>query len=182
MWLFFTFTEPLFEKPVPSRDYSHAEFLTVRCVVLLLWRCRCSPQKITIGSDVVLYVNNCPIRRNYIQFIYICKPPYMFRVISPPIIRISCHCTHSIICCERNWRGTAFPVQLRSRQVAVTVLLLPDTVDTVTWAHGDGWRYQPKHVEQFTDINKLYIVASCWTVIAIYFKMHGPLNVKWLPT
>jgi hypothetical protein len=26
----------------------------------------------------------------------------------------------------------------------------------------------PKHVEQFTDINKLYIVASRWTIIDIH--------------
>ena len=33
------------------------------------------------------------------------------------------------------------------------------------WAADDGWRYQPKHVEQFADINKPYIVASCWIII-----------------
>ena len=44
------------------------------------------------------------------------------------------------------------------------VVLMPDAVDTVTLAPGDGWRYHPKHVERFTDINKLYIVASCWTI------------------
>ena len=32
--------------------------------------------------------------------------------------------------CERDW--TAVPVQSRSPQVAVTVLLMPDAVDTVT--------------------------------------------------
>jgi hypothetical protein len=26
----------------------------------------------------------------------------------------------------------------------------------------DGWKYHPKHVEQFPDINKLYDDASCW--------------------
>ena len=70
------------------------------------------------------------------------------------------------------------PVQLRSRQVTVAVLLMPDAVDTVISAPDDGWRYQSKHVERFTDINKLYTVASCWTIIGIYFMMHGPLNVK----
>ena len=39
-------------------------------------------------------------------------------------------------------------------------------------------QHHPKHVEQFTDINKLYIVASCWTNIGIYFTIHGPLSVK----
>jgi len=41
---------------------------------------------------------------------------------------------------------------------------MPDTVDTAIWAD-DGWRYRPKHVQQFADINKLYIVASCWIII-----------------
>ena len=27
------------------------------------------------------------------------------------------------------------------------------------------WWYHPKHVEQFSDINKMYIVASCWVII-----------------
>ena len=42
---------------------------------------------------------------------------------------------------------------------------MPDTVDTVIWAPDGGWRYHPKHAEQFAYINKLYIVASCWTII-----------------
>ena len=54
----------------------------------------------------------------------------------------------------------------RSRQVAVTVSIMPDTVDTVIWAPDDGSRYQPKHVQQFADLNKLYIVASCRIIIA----------------
>ena len=29
-------------------------------------------------------------------------------------------------------------------------------------------RYHPKHVEQLTDLNKLYSVASCWTITAIF--------------
>ena len=33
------------------------------------------------------------------------------------------------------------------------------------------WRvkYHPKHIEQLTDINKLYSVASCWIIIAILY-------------
>jgi len=30
-----------------------------------------------------------------------------------------------------------------------------------------GVKYHPKHVEQLTDLNKLYSVASCWIIIAI---------------
>jgi hypothetical protein len=39
---------------------------------------------------------------------------------------------------------------------------MPDAVDTVVCAPDDGWKYHPKHVEQFPAINKLCNVASCW--------------------
>ena len=45
---------------------------------------------------------------------------------------------------------------------------MPDVVDTVVCAPDDGWRYYPKHVERFTDTNKLRVVASCWTVTDIW--------------
>ena len=64
------------------------------------------------------------------------------------------------------------------RQVAVTISLMPVTVDTEIRAPDDGWRYHPKHVERFTDINKLHIVAYCWIIIDTYYTMHGPLNIK----
>ena len=63
-----------------------------------------------------------------------------------------------------------------SRQVAVMVSVMPDTVDTVIWAPDDGWRYHPKHVEQFADINKLYIVASFWTIIDRRISVVRDLN------
>jgi len=44
----------------------------------------------------VICGNNCPTRCKNIQFIYICKLLYMFRMVSPPIIRSSYHCTYSI--------------------------------------------------------------------------------------
>jgi hypothetical protein len=40
-----------------------------------------------------------------------------------------------------------------------TVSIVPDTADTVIWAPDDGCSYHRKHVEQFTNINKLYIVV-----------------------
>jgi hypothetical protein len=36
---------------------------------------------------------------------------------------------------------------------------MPDNVDTVIWAPGDEWSYHSKHAEQFTNIDKLYIVV-----------------------
>ena len=72
----------------------------------------------------------------------------MFRMVSPPIIRNSCHCIYSIWhYLDRYWHLSC-PIQSRSRQVAVTASIMPDTVDTVIWAPDDGWRYHPKHVEQ----------------------------------
>jgi hypothetical protein len=41
------------------------------------------------------------------------------------------------------------------------------SVTTVAIAPDDGWKYQPKFVEQFPDINKLYNVASCWIYTSI---------------
>ena len=43
-----------------------------------------------------------------------------------------------------------------------------DAVDTVVCAPDDGWRYHPKHVEQFPEINKVCNVTSCWIYIRIY--------------
>ena len=40
--------------------------------------------------------------------------------------------TETANCRERDWRGKLVPLQSRSRQFAVTVLLMPDAVDTVT--------------------------------------------------
>jgi hypothetical protein len=44
---------------------------------------------------------------------------------------------------------------------------MPDAVDTVVCAPDDGWKYHPKHVRQFPDINKLCNVASSWIYIGI---------------
>jgi hypothetical protein len=43
-----------------------------------------------------------------------------------------------------------------------TIAAIQDAIDTVVQDPDDGWRYHPKHVEQFPDINKLCKVASCW--------------------
>ena len=49
-----------------------------------------------------------------------------------------------------------------------------DAVDTVMCAPDDGWRYHPKHVEQFPDINKLCNVASCCIYIRMYLRCADP--------
>jgi hypothetical protein len=57
-----------------------------------------------------------------------------------------------------------------------TVWVITDTVDTVVCAPDDGWRYHPKHVEQFPHINKLCKVASCWIYVGTNYQFfHGAL-------
>jgi len=63
---------------------------------------------------------------------FICKPLYMFQVVSPPIIRSTNNCIYSI------WYWSNVVATGRYRGGVET----PD----------DGWRTHPKHVEQFTDI------------------------------
>jgi hypothetical protein len=45
---------------------------------------------------------------------------------------------------------------------SIPIYIQQDAVDTVVCAPDDGWKYHPKHAEQFPDINKLCNVASCW--------------------
>jgi hypothetical protein len=42
----------------------------------------------------------------------------------------------------------------------------------------DGWKYHPKHVEQFLDINKLCNIASCWIYIGILLGAHPILLIS----
>jgi hypothetical protein len=55
---------------------------------------------------------------------------------------------------------------------------VPNAVDTVLCAPDDGWKYQPKRVEQFPDINKLCNVASCWIYIGILLGAHPVLHIS----
>jgi hypothetical protein len=42
----------------------------------------------------------------------------------------------------------------------------------------DVWKYHPKHVEQFPDINKLCNVASCWIYIGIILGAHCIIHIS----
>jgi len=74
-----------------------------------------------------------------VYFIY--KLFYMFRVVSPPIIRSTNICIYS--------QPLLLPVPKPTG--SNNGWLEPDSVDTVIYAPDDGWRNRPKHVEQFTD-------------------------------
>ena len=127
-----------------------------------------------------IYSDIYPTICNITQFIYFWKLLYMSRVVSPPIIRSTYNCIHSIchlsnhncylLLSWRSWNST--PPRLQ--QVAVMVWQVPDAVDTVIWAPDDGWGYHPKHVEQFPEINELRNVATCWIYIRIYLQCTDP--------
>jgi hypothetical protein len=55
---------------------------------------------------------------------------------------------------------------------------MPDAIDTVVCAPEDGWKYHPKHIEQFPDINKLCDVASCWIYIGILLGVRHILHIS----
>jgi hypothetical protein len=58
------------------------------------------------------------------------------------------------------------------------VISTPWISDTVVCAPDDGWKYHPKHVEQFPDVNKLCDVASCWIYIGILLGAHPILHIS----
>jgi hypothetical protein len=57
---------------------------------------------------------------------------------------------------------------------------MADAVDTVVCVPDDGWKYHPKHVEQFIAINKLCNVAFCWIYeyIGILLRAHPVLHIS----
>ena len=57
-------------------------------------------------------------------------------------------------------------------------LYLETTLHVSGGSPDDGWKYHPKHVKQFPDINKLWNVASCWIyeyigiLLEVYYILH----------
>ena len=114
---------------------------------------------------------------------FIWKLLYMFRVVSPPIIRSAYNCIHSIWYLSH--RYCYLPLSWTSWnwfECAMGGVRHPQhtQTDTVVCAPDDGWKYQPKHVEQFPDINKLCNVASCWIYeyIGILLGAHYILHIS----
>jgi hypothetical protein len=91
----------------------------------------------------------------------------MFRVVLPPIIMSAYNCIYSIWYLSHRY---CYP--------PLSVWQIPDAVDIVVCALDDGWKYHPKHVEQFPDINKPSNVAYCWMYIEILLGAHHILHIS----
>jgi hypothetical protein len=126
----------------------------------------------------------------------------MFRVVLPPIIRSACNCIYSIwyllhrYCylplSWKSWNrfecsvaGVRHPQHTQTGSNSSTIAA--DSSNGVTntrcficscmrsWY---GWKYHPKHVEQFPDIIKLCNVASCWIYIGVLLGAHPTLHIS----
>jgi hypothetical protein len=80
-----------------------------------------------------------------------------------------CH-TVTLICRYRGRVGTGLIVLWVAYATHST--LKPVPIDD------DGWKYHPKHVEHFPDINKLCKVPSCWIYIGILLGAHPILHIS----
>jgi len=126
---------------VPSMSWPEMDryCLMLLCLQQCLWL-RCSELiSIIVQRDATIY-----------SLLYFCKLLYMFRSVTPPIIRSKYKCNYSIW----YWSDRLCYLSLwwRSWKVAETVWPVPDALITVICAPDDGWSYHPKHVEQFTEI------------------------------
>jgi hypothetical protein len=56
----------------------------------------------------------------------------------------------------------------------------PQLTHIVACILDDEWKYHPKHVEQFPDVNELHNVASCWIYeyTGILLGVHSILHIS----
>jgi hypothetical protein len=105
----------------------------------------------------------------------------MFRVVLPPIIRSAYNCVYSFWYLSHCY--CYLPLSWKSWNwfecaVGGVRHATPEAVDTVECAPDDGWKYHPKHVEQFLDINKVSNVESFWIYIGILLGAHCILHIS----
>jgi hypothetical protein len=103
--------------------------------------------------------------------VYIWKLLYTFRLVLPLYLQHLVFVTLLLL-------PAAIVKELEQCSNSSTVWQIPNAVDSVVCAPDDGWRYHPKHVENFPDINKLCNVASCWIYIKIFLPCTAPLTLK----
>jgi hypothetical protein len=126
------------------------------------------------------------MQRYTVYFIW--KLLYMFRVIPPPIIRSANNCIYSIwylshrVPCAVG--GVRHPQHTQTSSNTSTLAAgssnlwqIPDAVDTVVCALHDGWKYRPKHVEQFSDKINCVTLNLVGHILEYSFVMFTSLSV-----
>jgi hypothetical protein len=108
---------------------------------------------------------------------FIWKLLYMFRVVPPPIIRNANNCIYSIWCSSHPYYYLPLSWKCWNRFECVTAhsnqWQTPHAVDKDVCAPDDGWKYRPKHVEQFPD------KTNCVTLhFAGYILEHSTLSLN----
>ena len=94
----------------------------------------------------------------------------MFWAVLPPIIRSAYKRIYSILYLPHRYRYLSLLWSWNSPTIVAgssNGLTNINAVDIVVCAPDDGWRYRPKHVEQFPDINKL---CKCCILLDIYWN------------
>jgi hypothetical protein len=99
----------------------------------------------------------------------------MFRVVLPLIIRSAYNCIYSIWYLSH--RYCYLPLSWKGWNRFECAVGGVRQLDTVVCAPYDEWKYHPKHVEQFPDINKLCNVVPCWIYIGILLA-HPILHIS----
>jgi hypothetical protein len=93
--------------------------------------------------------------------------------INPLKAELNCICHLLILLGDLTFMGTCI-ISIFNKMQRYTFYLYLETAlhvlggtsthhqERIVCTPDDGWKYHPKHVEQFPDINKLCNVASCW--------------------
>jgi hypothetical protein len=115
---------------------------------------------------------------------FVCKVLYMFRVVPPPIIRSAYDYPQHL---ALSHRYCYLPLSWKSWNCSWKSWIAAGSSNGVTntrcrryslCAPDDGWRYHPKHVEQFPDINELCKVAFCFICIWIFLRCADPWTLN----
>ena len=130
-------------------------------------------------------VNNCPTRCDYIHFYYISADSstcFGWSLHPSSGAHVNCnyiiwHWSNRICYLPLTWRSrkSGVPTPPRQRKVANTVRPVPDVVITF-WMCSWWWvKLTPETSRAVCrNIIKLYIVASCWTIINTDSRCTGP--------
>jgi hypothetical protein len=111
------------------------------------------------------------MQRYTVYFVW--KLLYMFRVVFPPIIKSAYNGIYSIWYLSHHYcypplSWKSWSCSSNSSTIAAGSRYCCKY--SFVCASDDGWKYHPKHVQQFPCMNKRCNVVSCWIYIGIYLR------------